>query len=284
MNGRKTLQELTIKDNFMFAAVMLQENNCRTFLEMLLGFPIERVETSYERNILYHPEYKGVRLDVFARDENHTHYNIEMQMVQQKLERRSRYYHSQMDMEMISSGASYEELSDVYVIFICDFDPFGDKKYCYTFNKICQENDHIYLKDGEHSIFLSTKGENPDEVPATMVKFLKYVKAGLEESEKDFEDDFVSNLQKTVLRIKADREMKERYMVLEEMLRDERTEGKAEGKIEDILNILEEIGTIPENVRSQIMSENNLSELNRLLKAAARAISIEEFIEALNNQ
>ena len=26
---RKTLQELTIKDNFMFGAVMLEEENCR---------------------------------------------------------------------------------------------------------------------------------------------------------------------------------------------------------------------------------------------------------------
>lgn len=80
MSKRKTLQELTIKDNFMFAAVMLQDNNCRDFLELTLGFPIERVEVSREKSILYHPEYKGVRLDVYARDENQTHYDIEIQV------------------------------------------------------------------------------------------------------------------------------------------------------------------------------------------------------------
>ncbi len=32
MKRKKTLQELTIKDNFMFGAVMCDENNFRTIL------------------------------------------------------------------------------------------------------------------------------------------------------------------------------------------------------------------------------------------------------------
>lgn len=67
MKQRKQLKELTIKDNFMFGAVMMEEENCRRFLELALGFPIERVEVSKEKSIVYHPEYKGVRLDVYAK-------------------------------------------------------------------------------------------------------------------------------------------------------------------------------------------------------------------------
>lgn len=40
MKRRKTLQELTIKDNFMFSAVMVDEALCKEFLEMVLRFPI----------------------------------------------------------------------------------------------------------------------------------------------------------------------------------------------------------------------------------------------------
>ena len=76
---KKTLQELTLKDNFMFGAVMSEEANCRRLLELILGFPIARIEVSKERSITYHPEYKGVRLDVYAADENNTRYNVEMQ-------------------------------------------------------------------------------------------------------------------------------------------------------------------------------------------------------------
>ncbi len=79
MKKRKTLQELTIKDNFLFGAVMVNEENCKEFLEMVLEIEIDQVKVSKEKSIVYHPEYKGVRLDVYARDEEHTHYNIEMQ-------------------------------------------------------------------------------------------------------------------------------------------------------------------------------------------------------------
>ena len=34
---KKTLQELTFKDNFMFAAVMMDEENARGVLERALG-------------------------------------------------------------------------------------------------------------------------------------------------------------------------------------------------------------------------------------------------------
>ncbi len=91
------LKNLTIKNNFMFAAVMSDEENCKGFLERALSMKIDRVEINTEKNIVYHPEYKGVRLDVYAKDENNTRYNIEMQVLKQPaLGRRSRYYQIQM--------------------------------------------------------------------------------------------------------------------------------------------------------------------------------------------
>ena len=84
MKKRKTLQDLTIKDNFLFGAVMSVEKNCKGFLEMVLGFPIAHVVVSKEKSLVYHPEYKGVRLDIYAEDENHTHYNVEMQVRKKK--------------------------------------------------------------------------------------------------------------------------------------------------------------------------------------------------------
>ena len=53
MRQMKRLQELTIKDNFMFVAVMLDEENARLFLERALGFSISRVDVSREKSIVY---------------------------------------------------------------------------------------------------------------------------------------------------------------------------------------------------------------------------------------
>ena len=133
MSQTKTLSELTIKNNFLFSAVMLDPENCRGLLEIILGIPIGRVVVSREQCLIYHPEYRSVRLDIYASDSRNTHYNVEMQVSPKPaLAKRCRYYHSQMDMELLLAGTDYTGLPDTYVIFICDFDPFGRQRYIYT--------------------------------------------------------------------------------------------------------------------------------------------------------
>lgn len=119
---KKCLSDLTIKNNFMFGAVMINPENCRGLLERVL------------------------------------------------------------DMELLLAGQSYEELPDTYVIFICDFDPFGEKKYRYTFQAKCKETENVKLKDGRTLVFLSTCGENEKEVSRELAAFLKFVKADLKQS------------------------------------------------------------------------------------------------------
>ncbi len=278
----KTLKELTIKNNFMFGAVMCDEENCKEFLEMVLQIPIERVEISKEKSIVYHPEYKGVRLDVFAKDEHHTHYDVEMQATRHPaIGKRARYYHSQIDMELLLSGEEYAKLPNSYVIFICDFDPFGKKKYCYTFANQCLEDKDLNQQDGVVSIFLSTYGENEKEVPQRMVNFLKFVRADLEDSEKDYKDAYVKKLQESIRHVKESREMEERFMLFQEMLREERTEGILFGKAEDVVELLEELGPISDEVREKIMTEKSLETLRKWHKLAAKAESMEEFLKEM---
>ena len=277
---KKTLSELTIKDNFVFGAVMCEEPNCRRFLEMVLDFPIERIEVNKEKSIVYHPEYKGVRLDVYAKDEKRTHYNVEMQAIKEPaLGKRARYYHSHIDMEILLSGDDYSKLPNTYVIFVCDFDPFMRGKYCYTFENLCLEDKELSMQDGAKSIFLNTRGKNNDEVPTEMIAFLDFVKADLKESTKDFHDDFVKQLQNSVQKVKSSRRMEENFMILREMLRDERAEGKAEGKAESVLILLEEIGTVSEQLQEKIINEKDMSTLLNWLKLAAKSETIQQFEE-----
>ena len=284
MKKRKTLQDLTIKDNFLFGAVMSVEKNCKGFLEMVLGFPIAHVVVIKEKSLVCHPEYKGVRLDIYAEDENHTHYNVEMQVRKKKaLGKRSRYYHSQMVMEALANGEDYETLPDTFVIFICDFDPFEEHLYCFTFGNECKENKKVKLDDGSCTIFLSTKGENEKEVPPELVRFLKFVTADLEESEGDFQDELVKQFQENICNIKTDRKMGERYMIFEEMLREEKQEGRQEGRIEAtqeaILELLEDLGELPNEIRDRIVRLEKLEDLKALHKIAARTDSLQAFAE-----
>ena len=279
---KKTLQELTIKNNFMFAAVMCEEENCKEFLEMTLGIEIERVEVDKEKSMAYHPQYKGVRLDIYAKDEDNTRYNVEMQAQSQEfLGKRARYYHSQIDMDMLRTGLEYSELPPAFVIFVCDFDPYGEKKYMYTFENRCLQDNSLDMQDASRTVFLSTVGENPEEVPESLVKFLKFVHADLEDSTKDFEDAYVRKLQRSVQNIKFSREMEAKYMLLELLMKDEFKAGKAEGKAEDILELLEELGTVEAELETKIRSEKNIKTLSSWLKLAAKADSIEQFMKEM---
>lgn len=280
--SQKKLTDLTIKDNFLFGAVMTDEKNCRDFLEMVLGFPIARVEISKEKSVVYHPEYKRVHLDIYAQDEEQTCYNVEMQAASRPhLGKRSRYYHSQMHMDLLLSGRDYEDLPPAYVIFICDFDPFGDKKYKYTFCNICEEESAVDLGDERYTIFLSTRGENPQEVSESLVNFLKFVKADLKESKEESEDPFVRQLQKTIEKIKVNREMGERFMVFQEMLSEERAVGRNEGKQEmqkeTIVRLLGKLGSLSDSLRKQIEEEADSEVLDSLYEKAMEAESLEQF-------
>ena len=259
MNQKKSLQELTFKDNFMFGAVMLKPENCRGTLERCLGIEIERVEVSKEKSIVYNPEYKGVRLDAYAKDEKQTRYNIEMQVLQKPaLQKRARYYHGQIDMEILLTGLEYDKLPDTYVIFVCDFDPFGEGKYRYTRKSICKEAPDLEMDDGAYTIFLSTKGTNDEEEPEELVKFLKFVGAEPSESEKDFGDAFIQSLQESVREVKASREMGARHMIFQEMLKDEREAGRQEGiniSIEKTIKIIKKMGQSQEYAITSIVEE-----------------------------
>ncbi len=287
MNKRKTLKDLTMKDNFMFGAVMSVEENCIGFLELVLGFEIERIKISKEKSIAYHPEYKGVHLDIYAKDEKNTHYDVEMQVESQKsLGKRARYYHGQMTLESLASGMEYEELPKAFVIFVCDFDPFGQKRYCYTFSNCCLEDETLHLEDGTQTIFLSTKGENREEVSEGLVEFLEFVGANLQESERKFNNKLVTQMQRIVCEIKTNREMGERYMLLEELLRDEKRKAEKIGRLEEakenIISLLEELGEIPESLRKEIERIGELKVLKILHKKAAKAERLELFEAEMN--
>lgn len=266
----------------MFAAVMMLYDNCKKFLEMLLGIKIREIVISYEKSLIYNPECKGVRLDVYANDENNTRYDIEMQVAEQDLGKRTRYYHSQMDMDLLESGHEYKELPKAYVIFICNFDPFKMERFCYTFENRCIEDLSLDMGDESRSIFLSTEGKDAENIPKGLRAFLEFVKEDNPENNTETEDAYVKELQKSIRSVKENRKLERSFMSLEDVRRDARLEGRLEGKREAVLELLEELGEIPAEVKRCIISETRVSALNGMLKAASGASSFCDFKEKIS--
>ena len=122
---------------------------------------------------------------------------------------------------------------------------------------------------------------NASSVLPELVRFLKFVTANLKESEEDFGDELVNRFQNSIRDIKKSREMGERYMIFEEMLREEKQEGLEEGQLmarqASVLEFLEELGDIPAELQEKIKNLENIEKLKMLLKLAVRADSIADF-------
>ena len=179
------------------------------------------------------------------------------------------------------------------MIFICDYDPVGLGKYRYTLKKSYREAENIMHEDGSHTVYLSTKGQNAEEVPEELSNFLNWVGAATandpETEEAEQKDEFVRYCQRKVKQIKLDREMRGRYMLFEEMMKDEYKEGKEAGikegitksKIADILSFLNEKGNVSPELKTKIKNLKDEQKLSELVKCAVLAESIEEFEEQL---
>lgn len=229
MKRKKAFQELDLCDNFLFAAVMQDEEICKGVLELLLGITIKKVVVEVEKIFTRGSEYRGIRMDVYAADEKQSIYNVEMQTGNRgNLPKRSRYYQAQIDTRHMKPGEDFNQLKKSFVIFICTFDPFGYGRYCYTIEERCIEDD-IALGDETRKIFLNTRGKNADETDKDLIHFLKYVENSIIQQVQETDNAFLWRLHERIVEIKHDRKLEERYMLFEEMLAEEKAEGLREG-------------------------------------------------------
>lgn len=171
---------LTFANDFVFGAVLRTDLDlCRRFLEVILDEPIERVELLETQRVI-DPAYgaKSIRLDAYVADGSGIVYDIEMQRTNAYyLPKRSRYYQSLIDAEQLDKGAGYNDLPDTFVIFICNFDPFGEGLRRYTFRQTCQESASVDAWDGTTRLFLNSAGTR-GEVSDELAKLLLYINGG----------------------------------------------------------------------------------------------------------
>ena len=73
-----------------------------------------------------------------------------------------------------------------------------------------------------------------------------------------------------------------RQLVYKEGREDGEAAGLTEGRRRDVLELLEELGPVPEELREKIMSQENQDVLSRWLKTAARAESLQGFAEKMD--
>ena len=246
----KSLNDVDIRDDFMFSYIMRDPELCLGLLRQLLpDCPIERIEyveleaekqqlekalgTRLEtQKVLFGAAGKrSVRLDAYL-DDGKTIYNIEMQTAEQiALPQRSRLYQAHIDVNQLERGQYYDELRPSYVIFICTFDPFGKSLYRYSFRNVCREDGEVELQDEAYKLFFNTKGTR-GEIPEALKEMLAYINNPEEYPVEESKLKLIHRLDEAVETAKMSEDWRRAYMTYQTHLRDAQLEGIAIGRKE----------------------------------------------------
>ena len=209
------LKELNLTNRFLFDQVMEDPDTQQDVLSIIFGREIPLLKhNESEKEIRVSPVIRSIRLDIFSMDEEEYVYATEMQDTRKAdLAKRSRYYQSLMDSSLLEPGVpNYNLLNNTYLIMFMTFDLFGYKKYQYTFRPRCEEVPECELMDGATRIFLSTKGENTNEVPAELVEFLKYLEQTTDETAEKSGSEKIHRIHERVQKVKMNEAVGVKYM------------------------------------------------------------------------
>ena len=286
----KTLQELNLTDDFLFYVTTEELENCKAIIELTTGLRLKSLKWKSGQKVIHNlPGKRGVRLDFIAESEDGRIFDVEMQNRNEgNIPKRTRFYQALIDAPILKSGErGFDKMNPLYIIIICNYDPYGKKKYCYTFDNQCKEVPGLRLGDEVTKLLLSTKGENEEEVSKELVDFLHYVTESNENGLPDECDERLKRLHESIREIKASADMEVEYMKMEERERIIRDEGKQigiiNGKIESVLELLEDKGEVPEKVKAEIFAETDPEVLKKWLRLAAKSETIEEFCKEIDH-
>lgn len=254
---QKQWDDASFNDNFVFSKTLeLFPDICKQIIELILDVKVNHISyPEREKVIEARTDSKGIRLDVYVQDDENRSFDLEMQITNSdNISKRMRYYQGLIDGDKLKHGQHYSALGDSYIIFICPFDRFKLGKHIYTFRERCDEDNTITLDDGSVKVFLSTKG-SVDDVSPELKNFLNYVDSGI------VAGNFVKKLDDAVNSVKFNEKARLDYMTYEMALLDRELQGREEGRIEMVKNLLAANTPIKYIVKATGWSENKILQL-----------------------
>ena len=212
----KPWSELTFSDNYIFCKVMLNEDLCKKFIEILLGITVSRIEyLNTENQIENYYEGRGIRMDVFVKDSERV-FNLEMQSGDyDSLLLRARYYQSATDVATTKRRTKFKNLKESFIVFICVDDPFGLNIPVYTKKTSFAETELIPYDDKTHIVFYNASAYGRITENSELRSVLRFVYENTPQS------DFTNRLEVSSNDAKARSEWEDDYMFFQDILEDE---------------------------------------------------------------
>lgn len=248
----KSFDELTFADDWMFQKVLHNPEISSELVERLLHIRVDHVEfPELEKVIAPYYTTKGIRLDVYLKDNNKV-IDIELQSYpMEALGKRIRYYESMLNMDALMKGQDYTLLKDSYIVFICTQDPFNDEEGnnyglpCYTFKNTCEECNTVNLNDKSFKVIYNANAyEKAKDIKIR--EFLRYI-----HTQDPGEDDFNKRLSENVKKIKENEKFRSEYAAMnlhdQDIIRVAKREASLQKAVEDAIMLINEYKETPEN-------------------------------------
>lgn len=269
------LQKLNLMDDFLFDAATEDMEACKIIIELSLGIKIHRIAWKEGQKVMHNlPGRRGIRMDFYVEDDKGRLFDVEMQKRKEgNIPKRTRFYQAIVDAPLLKSGErGFDRLGPLYIVVICGFDLYGQKKYRYTFENLCREIPGLALGDECTKLLLNTKGKNDSEVPQSLIDFLHYVEKSNDDGIPEDCDKRLKYLHEVVKKIKSNEQMEVTYMKMEERDRIIRESGEIKGRemklIEQVCKKLKK-GKSPEVIAEEL--EEEMDEIQMICKAAEEA-------------
>ena len=224
---RRKLEELNLLDDFLFNAMLAYPDTGEAFIRKLL-------ETLFDRKFPHlkiraqesfagsNTDLRGARLDVYIEedgsvqingDEILTIYDVEPDHNHKTAEikafpKRARFYHAMIDRRSLKAGEHFGKMKKVYVIFICDYDPFGYDRVLYTIKNRCLEEPTMPYEDDAETWVLYTRGKKGN-ISESLRQLLSYME---NTNQNNAINEDLRDIQQMVDQVKRDGEVSLRYM------------------------------------------------------------------------
>ena len=227
-NERKKLEELNLLDDFLFNAMMtypeMGEKFTRKILKLLFNREFRNLKVIAQKSYGgLNTDLRGARLDVYVESDDSAEIDASEDVSVYDLEpdkndkakyiaafpQRIRFYHAIIDSRSLKSGEDFGKLKRVYVIFICNYDPFGYDRVKYTIRNMCVEEPEMPYDDGAQTTVLYTKGTKDDDISEELRQFLNYME---NTTQTNAVNDTLKAIQKMVDIVKRDGEVSLSYM------------------------------------------------------------------------
>lgn len=221
------IHRMCLMDDAFFNVCMDGSPECiQLILRIIMDKSDLEVQEVITQRTIANIHYRGVRFDVMATAEGKI-YDIEVQRSDEgAIPQRARYNANMIGAKSLQSGKKYDEMPESYVIFITENDVLGYNFPIYHIERTIRENGKLF-NDGDHIIYVN--GTNRDNTPLG----------------KLMQDFFATNPDEMNYPILAERtkyfkEDERGVAKMSPITKEIYDEGKIEGKIDIILEMLKE--------------------------------------------